>query len=60
MKKIKKEIEVAACEICSREIDQGVKPVQVVGREKGKEGILYLFHQECVDKLLIETVKANK
>lgn len=57
MKKIKKEVEVIACEICGEEISPQM-PLIAEENELGySEPTLYHFHRECVNKLLIEKAK---
>ena len=61
MKEIEKTIMVPACEICGKEISSAVKPFEIVEKKPfTHEWITYFFHQECVDKLLIDTAKKLK
>jgi len=56
MKTIKKEINVIACEICGKEISEAVMPYRIMEDKKEKQEE-FVFHQECVDKLLIKEAK---
>lgn len=60
MKTIKKEIDVIICELCGKELNPKIVPVEVREKDNSKlreENEKYYFHKECVDKLLIEEAK---
>lgn len=63
MKKIKKEIEVVACELCGLELgEMTIIPMEIVETKKAEKGktptdIKHYFHRNCVNKFLLETVK---
>ena len=59
MKKIKKEIEVVACELCGKELKKEVRPFTIKTdlSESAIEDGTYYFHLECVEKMLLKIVK---
>ena len=56
MLKVKREIEIEACEICGKEIGMGVIPFKIADADDNQ----YWFHEGCVNELLIETAKKTE